>query len=241
MGGQDLALIAAALTTGVASAAWAVRGRSSQVFGESRWRGTPARRAIALTFDDGPSEGTLDLLEVLSLHKARATFFQVGVHAERHPEIARAVSQSGHEVGNHTYSHTALWLRSSAFIEGEIARAQQSLTALHSSPPAWFRAPYGVRWPGLAAAQRRHNLTGVMWTAIARDWVLPAEAIVQRLRRAVRSGAIFCLHDGRALRPNPDIRPTVAALRQLLPLLRQQGYDLVTVSQLLCPPISTNA
>lgn len=241
MGEQDIALIAAATTAGLVSAAWAVRGRSSQVFGASRWRGSPARRAIALTFDDGPTEATPELLEALALHQARATFFQVGMHAERHPDIARAISQNGHEIGNHTYSHAALWLRAPAFIDGEVGRAQRSLTAIHGAPPAWFRAPYGVRWPGVAAAQRRYNLTGVMWTAIARDWALPASAIAGRLRRGAANGAIFCLHDGRGVNPHPDIRNTIAALRQLLPVLRQQGYDLVTVSQLLCPPVSTNA
>jgi len=239
MGGQDI-FVAAAVAAG-AAAAWAVRGRSSQVFGESRWRGDPSRRAIALTFDDGPSEGTPALLELLAQHHARATFFQVGLHADRHPAIARAVSQAGHEIGNHTYSHPALWLRPAAFIESEIARAQRTLTAIHGLPPVWFRAPYGVRWSGVRRAQRRHHLVGVMWTAIARDWTLAGDAVFQRLRRAAANGSIFCLHDGRALDPHPDIGPTLAALRRLLPELREQRYDLVTVSDLLCPPTSPTA
>lgn len=239
MGGQDIA-VAAGIAAG-AAAVWAVRGRSSQVFGASRWRGDPSRRALALTFDDGPSESTPEMLELLDRYRARATFFQVGLHAERHPAIARAVSAAGHEIGNHTYSHPALWLRSAGFIEHEIARAQQALAAIHGRVPVWFRAPYGVRWPGLGAALRRHQLTGVMWTAIARDWKLTGDAVFERLRRAAGNGAIFCLHDGRALDPCPDIGSTLAAMRGLLPRLREQGYDLVSVSDLLCPPISPTA
>lgn len=240
MGGQDIA-VAAGIAAGVAAATWAVRGRSSQVFGASRWRGDRSRRALALTFDDGPSERTPEILELLDRHQARATFFQVGLHAERYPAIARAVSAAGHEIGNHTYSHPALWLRSAGFIESEIARAQRALTAIHGPAPKWFRAPYGVRWPGLGAALQRHQLTGVMWTAIARDWKLSGDAVLERLRPAAGNGAIFCLHDGRALDPCPDIGPTVAAMRGLLPLLREEGYDLVSVSDLLCPPISPTA
>src|ERR1017187_6356219 len=76
--------------------AWAVRGRSSAVFGPSLWRGNPVRPAIALTFDDGPSESTPQLLEILARHKVPATFFQCGVNVERLPAVAREVVAAGH-------------------------------------------------------------------------------------------------------------------------------------------------
>ncbi|MBZ5586763.1 MAG: polysaccharide deacetylase family protein [Acidobacteriia bacterium] len=71
--------------------AWAVRGRSARVFGDSVWRGPRERRAVALTFDDGPSEGTPEILEILARYGAAATFFQCGANVERLPSIARAV------------------------------------------------------------------------------------------------------------------------------------------------------
>ncbi len=77
-----------------AGMAWAVRGRSSQVFGESVWRGPRDRRAVALTFDDGPSEGTPQLLDVLARYQASATFFQCGANVERLPAMARGRSRS---------------------------------------------------------------------------------------------------------------------------------------------------
>src|ERR1700722_1001618 len=88
--------------------AWAVRGRSSAVFGRSLWRGPRARRQIALTFDDGPSESTPAILDALARHAVPATFFQCGANVERLPSIARAVHSAGHEIGNHIQTHTFL-------------------------------------------------------------------------------------------------------------------------------------
>ena len=229
---SNLWLSAGAAAAMLSGAAWAVRGRASQVFAPSVWRGPSTRRAIALTFDDGPSERTPELLALLAEYGAAATFFQCGHNAERLPEVARAVSRAGHAIGNHTFSHPALWLRSAAFIEDEVGRAQRALTAVHGAAPRLFRAPYGVRWPGLAAAKRRNGLTGVMWSTIGRDWVAPAGEIAQRLERGTRPGAIFCLHDGRVLTPEPDLRPLLAALRMAMPRWRDEGLACVTVPAL---------
>ncbi|MCL4797907.1 MAG: polysaccharide deacetylase family protein [Bryobacteraceae bacterium] len=216
--------------------AWAVRGRSSNLLSESVWRGPSGHRAITLTFDDGPSESTPAVLELLARHGARATFFQCGCHVRRLPDITRSAAAAGHEIGNHTDRHPALYLRSAAFIRDEIARAQASIAEAAGAPPRWFRPPYGARWFGLRAAQKAHGLTGVMWTAIGRDWTLPPTAIVERMKRATRPGAILCLHDGRELRHRPDIGPTLAALAELLPWWEDEGYELLTLSDLLCRP-----
>jgi peptidoglycan/xylan/chitin deacetylase (PgdA/CDA1 family) len=74
-----------------------------------------------------------------------------------------------------------------------------------------------------------------MWTAIGRDWKLPAEAIASRLAARASNGAIFCLHDGRGVAPEPDIRATLEAVRRLIPVLEDQGYHFETVSEILCP------
>lgn len=224
-----------ALAASVALLAYGVRGRSSKLFGPSVYRGHPGRRSIALTFDDGPSRQTAELLEILDRHKVRATFFQCGIHAQRLPDAAKSVSEAGHEIGNHTHSHPLLCLRLPASIEDEVVRAQLVLEQVHGFPPRLFRPPYGVRWFGLGRVQRRLGLLGVMWTTIARDWRLPAGAIYQRLSSRARNGAIFCLHDGRGARPNPDVRHTIEAVRRLIPALLDRGYHFETVSQAICP------
>ena len=214
---------------------WAVRGRSSRVFGPSVWRAHSNQKAIALTFDDGPSESTPELLEILIHHRVPATFFQIGANVDRLPDIARAVGQAGHLVGNHSYTHPLFCFRSPGFATDDLARAQNTIEARTGVRPGWFRAPYGVRWFGMRAAQRRLGLMGVMWSAIGYDWKLKTGEVVRRLVTGTRPGAILCLHDGRELRPNPDIGVTLEAVRQLVPILLDQGYRFETLSRLLCP------
>jgi peptidoglycan/xylan/chitin deacetylase (PgdA/CDA1 family) len=216
----------------VAGAAWAVRGRASAVFAPSIWRGPRARRALALTFDDGPSESTPALLELLARDNVPATFFQCGANIERLPHIARAAFDAGHEIGNHTDSHPMFCFRSPAFMRRELDRVQRAVEANTGARKRVGRAPYGVRWPGLRSAQAQLGLTGVMWTVIGYDWNLAAEAIVRRISGRVSNGAIICLHDGRELRANPDIRNTIRAVEQLIPMLLDRGYRFETVSRL---------
>ncbi|MBZ5725084.1 MAG: polysaccharide deacetylase family protein [Acidobacteriia bacterium] len=232
---DQLPIAGAALGAGAAWMAWAVRGRSSAVFGPSVWRGRRDRRAVALTFDDGPSEGTPEILEILARYRVPATFFQCGANVERLPAVARAVSQAGHAIGNHSHTHPLFCFRSRRFIEDDLRRAQEAIETHTGVRPAWFRAPFGARWFGMGPAQRRLNLTGVMWTVIGYDWSLQADDVVARVAGRVSNGAILCLHDGRELRARPDIGATVQAVRRLVPLLLERGYEFRTLSRLLCP------
>lgn len=211
-------------------AAWAVRGRSAQVFAPSIWHGNRERRAVALTFDDGPSAGTGDILEALHGVGARATFFQCGLNVERHPEWAQAVSAAGHEVGNHTWSHRRLDFATREVMRGELGRAQSLLTEVHGTAPRWFRAPFGVRWIGLGEAQGEFGLMGAMWTCMGRDWKLPAGAVAKRVMDRVENGAIVCLHDGRGVLEGADVMETVAAVRRITRDLKAEGWEMVRLS-----------
>src|SRR3954447_3769094 len=231
---RPLVPTAATLASG-AFLAWAVRGRSAAVFGKSYWRGSRARPAIALTFDDGPSESTPAILDILARHNVPATFFECGANVERLAAVAREVRDAGHEIGNHSHTHPMLCFKSPAFMVEELRRAQDAIGTHTGAAPAWFRPPFGVRWFGLGGAQRQLGLTGVMWTAIGYDWNRMADEVVGRTLRGAENGAILCLHDGRELRVRPDIGVTVEAVRRLVPMLLDRGYRLETVSQLLCP------
>lgn len=223
--------------TGAAASfmAWAVRGRSASVFGRSVWRGPRERRALALTFDDGPSESTPEVLEILGGYGVPATFFQCGANVDRLPAISVEVAARGHEIGNHSYSHPYLFLRSPRKIAEELRRAQESIQFHTGTTPEFFRAPYGARWFGLGAAQRKMQLTGVMWSAIGYDWSRRADEVVARMAASVAGGSILCLHDGRKLCEKPDVSVTVEAVRRLVPLLLDRGYKFETIGRLLCP------
>ena len=226
------------LTSGVAAATafmgYAVRGRSSSIFGESFYHGDRSQPALALTFDDGPSESTPKLLDALDRHHVPATFFMCGANIRRCPEVAREVAGRGHELGNHTDSHARLDFKSPRFIYREMARAQETILETTGAKPHWFRAPYGVRWFGVAQAQELLGLRGVMWTVIGRDWRWHAERVSARVLKAAANGGIICLHDGRTVQPAPDISATIEAVEYILPRLRERGFEFLTLSQFLC-------
>jgi peptidoglycan/xylan/chitin deacetylase (PgdA/CDA1 family) len=225
----------AGLLAAAGAMAYAVRGRSSTVFGPSVYHGNRDRPAIALTFDDGPSESTPALLEILARHNVPATFFMCGQNVDRLPEIARGVAAAGHEIGNHTDSHPRLDFCSREFIYRELAGAQEKILRHTGVTPRLFRAPYGVRWFGLRSAQARLGLLGVMWGTIGRDWKWPAPRVAQLFLDRARQGHIFCLHDGRITEPAPDIGTTLAAVDTIIPVLKERGLRFETVSRILCP------
>lgn len=226
----------ATIALGAASGAFlahAVRGRSSAFFGPSVWHGDVRRRTLALTFDDGPSEATPEILAILREHNIPATFFVCGANVRRLPAVARAIRDAGHEIGNHSDTHPHFHFKSAAFIENEFTRAQQTIEDVLNVRPSLLRAPFGVRWFGFRAMQRKLGLLGVMWTVIGRDWCDPAATVTARVLNRAGNGGILCLHDGRELRVNPDVSSTIEAVRIFVPRLLEQGYRFQTVSQLL--------
>jgi peptidoglycan/xylan/chitin deacetylase (PgdA/CDA1 family) len=223
------------LAAGAGALAYGVRGRSSQIFGPSAWRGDVHRKSVAITFDDGPSEGTPLLLDALRQYGATATFFQCGSNLRRLPAIAREVQAAGHEIGNHSDSHPLCCFRAPGFIQDDFARAQRAFGDTLGITPTLMRAPFGVRWFGYRRMQQRLGLLGVMWTVIGLDWKLSPEAVCGRVLRAASSGAIVCLHDGRGCTARPDIRVSIEAVKRILPALLERGLRFQTVSQILCP------
>jgi len=220
-------------TAGVGMA-WAVRGRSSTVFGPSVWRGRPGRKAIALTFDDGPSPATATILDILASYRVPATFFQCGENVCRAPELSQAVCAGPHEIGNHSHTHPNFALKRPPYIVGEFLRAQSTIAEATSRIPVLMRPPFGVRWFGFREMQDRLNLLCVMWTVIGLDWKLAAPLIAERVLSRARDGAIVCLHDGRGTLKAPDTGPTIEAVRKIVPSLLEKGYHFETVSQLVC-------
>jgi len=215
--------------------AYAARGRSSSLFGPSVYHGDRGRRSLALTFDDGPSESTPALLDLLAKSGIRATFFMCGLNVARLPAVAREVREAGHEIGNHSDTHPRFDFKSKTFIYHELSQAQVKIEGATGVAPKLFRAPYGVRWFGLGSAQKRLDLLGVMWTILGRDWRLSAPDIAARITGRAGAGDIVCLHDGRGVESKPDIRATLAAVADVAPRLEQSGFRFETVSEILRP------
>jgi peptidoglycan/xylan/chitin deacetylase (PgdA/CDA1 family) len=231
---KALGLAAGAVLGGLSAAtAYGVVSKRSQLFGPSVYCGPGIRKSIALTFDDGPSEGTPDLLNYLDKEGVTATFFQCGMHVKRLPHVAGQVAAAGHEIGNHSYSHPKLPFKSREFIFQEFSDAQRTIEDETGVTPTLLRAPYGYRWVGLREVQEELLLLGVMWTVIGYDWRMPADRVSEWVLRNSSPGGIVCLHDGRGASVAPDIGGTVEAVKTIVPLLKDQGYRFETVSSLL--------
>lgn len=187
-----------------------------------------SRPCVALTFDDGPTpDVTPKVLAILRERDAKATFFWIGHQVERYPELARRVSQEGHAIGNHTYSHPPLFcFLTPRGLQNEIERAQQAIIGATGVTPLFFRPPVGLRHPLLGPSLRRAALKLVLWQLRTYDTrTLTAEELRRRILERTQPGAIVLLHD----RPGAGSAAMLAALPNVIDQLRSQGYEFVTV------------
>ncbi len=207
----------------------------SQLFGRTFVAGGPASRSLALTFDDGPNDPhTLRLLEVLAKHEVKATFFMIGRFVRERPQIARAVAQAGHVIGNHTDTHPNLFFASGSQLAQELDDCEKALTDTVGEHSKLFRPPFGLRRPATLRAVARRGLSTVMWSVTSFDWRLPtAEAIERRVARGLRGGDVILLHDGGHRRMGTDRAPTVAATERLIARYSAEGYSFVTVPEMM--------
>jgi len=201
------------------------------------WRGDPSEMKVALTFDDGPNEPyTSEILQVLRENNVRATFFVNGKNVETFPETAREIVREGHAIGNHSYSHKDLVLDTNARVRQEITKTSDIIEQVTGQKTRLFRPPYGDKDFLTLQQARKLGYLMVEWTVSAQDWRRPGvNRIVHRVLRGVQPGAIVLMHDGDKLRRG-DRSQTVAALPTLIRELRREGYELVTVPELLNLP-----
>lgn len=152
---------------------------------------------ICLTFDDGPHPtATPAVLDVLEEYAVKATFFLLGKNVARYPELAQELIQKGHAVGNHSFDHSLLLLRSASDILNQISRTTEQISAATSLTPTLFRPPYGYFRPTLIKLLHETGYKLVMWTVDARDWKpQPVTAIARRVIRRANHGSIVLLHD----------------------------------------------
>jgi peptidoglycan/xylan/chitin deacetylase (PgdA/CDA1 family) len=214
---------AAALGLAVGGCAYAAMWPGSRLFGEALIA-TQRPGELALTFDDGPNQAwTPRLLEVLTSHGVRATFFLLGSHAQAEPGLVRRIAATGHLIGNHSWSHPNLALTAASRVDEELARTSQTLEQIAGVPVRYFRPPFGARRPVVFRLARSLGMVPVLWNAMTTDWSEPsadriAERLTRRIDRLQRRGraANIVLHDGCHLDLGADRGPSVAAAGQLI-------------------------
>ena len=198
------------------------------------WRAETRQPRIALTFDDGPHpEYTPRLLEILATNNVSATFFLIGHHIEAHGKIAEEIVAAGHEIANHTYSHPVLFRLSDEEIQEEIDLTDQLLRSLNGAPPKFLRPPMGLFSRRVLNIVEKQGYKTVVGDVYPRDPHLPGcNKIVQRVLSRVTKGSIIILHDG-GNNHFVDRSQTLGAVKALIPILKEQGFEFVKLSQLL--------
>ncbi|MEW9524288.1 polysaccharide deacetylase family protein [Agrobacterium radiobacter] len=208
------------------------KSRTTQLFGGIIARVETERPVVALTFDDGPSvRFTPDVLTILRERGVKATFFLTGKETEENLPQARMIVSEGHQLGNHSYTHSNMMFMGPARIREEIERTDAAIRAAGYEGEIMFRPPYGKKLLTLPWYLSRHDRKTIMWDVepesfpdVADDAVALASHVIEQ----TRNGSIIIMH---VMYRSREVS------RQALPLiidgLRQRGFEFVTVAQLL--------
>jgi peptidoglycan-N-acetylglucosamine deacetylase len=205
--------------------------RNSPVFGPALGKIENDRKVVALTFDDGPNpDATPLILDTLREKGVRATFFILGSHAERWPELVRRISHEGHQIGNHGYFHRKLQFKSPFYVSRDIRLGIRAIKRAGAPAPRYFRAPHGFRSPWTTPIASSYGERTVGWSLGVWDSDRPGvDEIVRRTLEGVEPGSIVLLHDGDGYNPDGDRMQTAAALPLIIDRLKEQGYEFATL------------
>ena len=185
------------------------------------------KKYIALTFDDGPHpRNTEPILRILKKHNIPATFFVTGDLVPQNQEIVSQINNDGHIIGNHTYTHNSKNLTP----KQEIDQAEETIQKITGVRPTLFRPPHGITNNGLVDYAKQKHMTPVLWSVDPKDWKdsNTQQNIIAEVTQQAKNGGIVLLHDG-----GNDGHKTAAALPAIIQNLQFQGYEFVTVPELL--------
>ncbi|AKL97425.1 polysaccharide deacetylase family protein [Endomicrobium proavitum] len=223
--------------------------------------GSSGKKKVALTFDDGPGAITKDVLEILKNKNVKATFFMLGINAAQFPATAKLIKEQGHEIANHTWAHVNFYAYKSAYvktyylpyfnkknyfdfypqrireeisgnkkykIEEELLSSQKAIQSATGVKPFLVRYPHGYAKPDAIEVARKNGYYVINWT-FGCDWHqnMTAEEMHNGYKQAIRNGAIFLMHDG------SKNRRILSFLDQFIDEIKEQGYEIVTISELL--------
>ncbi len=186
----------------------------------------PNRPLVALTFDDGPAPYTLPILELLNTYGARATFFIVGNRIEYREDIIRAIYDQGSEIGNHSWDHAKLVKMKEDAVCDNLQKTNDAVELITGCAPTLMRPPYGGIDADIINACIDLDMPIITWSIDTRDWKdRDAQKVYDAVMEQVTDGSIILMHD--------LYESTAEAMKTVIPALIEQGYQLVTVSELL--------
>jgi len=193
------------------------------------------RKIAIITFDDGPSEPwTAKILDVLKEHNVHATFFVIGEHARKFPQLVERAHGEGHAIGGHTSSHGILTFLNEKERLEEIEKSIESIRNILGCRPNYFRLPHGFKFPGIYKVLGEWNLLPISWTKGIWDTDMPStDVLLKRFSKKFDEFEILLLHDGiMDDKPGSNRTAVIEALPKMIETYKQMGYEFLTVEQL---------
>jgi peptidoglycan-N-acetylglucosamine deacetylase len=184
------------------------------------------KRLISLTFDDGPTNMTCKVLDLLKENNIKATFFCIGKNIEAKEDILKRIDYEGHIIGNHSYSHN-FWLDfyRSGKIFNELLKTEKIIQNIINKRTLLFRPPYGVTNPNIKKAAGKLNYTSVGWSVRSYDTIRNCKEIIKRINRELKPGGVFLFHDtGEKIIP---------VLKEFICYVNKNNYKIVRLDELL--------
>ncbi len=196
------------------------------------YSGDGDKKLVAITFDDGPeSKYTPQILDILDEYNIKATFFVIGQNAEKYPDALKSIHEKGHEIGSHSWSHKYFPKLSQSAVEEEILKTQNIIEDITGEYRPIFRPPYGAleKQGRELVSSLGYNI--VNWSVDTRDWAgTSEEQMMNYVKQQLKPGGIVLMHNA----GNPkSIENTIRFLPTMIEWITEQGYEFVTVSEIL--------
>lgn len=195
------------------------------------------RKRVVLTFDDGPSPvWTPKILDELKRENIKAAFFMIGYHVRKYPDIARRVAEEGHTIGNHGYAHSVMLYYTPAELEEEIKYTEHVIREATGQTTKYFRPPKAWLRRKIKEKVKSMGYETILWSLNSKDWVsFNHKSIVRYISRNVKNGDILLFHDSGNVTTTEggNRRQTVKAISLLARTLREQGFEFVSIGELI--------
>ncbi|PEY32220.1 polysaccharide deacetylase [Bacillus cereus] len=204
-----------------------MNSRTYQLFGELTNRVETNQKVVALTFDDGPTKNAEKILPLLNKYNAKATFFVIGTELEKNLKLGRAIVKSGHQLGNHTYSHNRMIFKTPSFIKEEIEKTNTFIRATGYTDQIDFRPPNGKKLIGLPYYLNKHHIETITWDLEPDTYYSAPSDKINYVNKNVTPGSIILLHS-----MYNDSGNALQTIEGILDSLSKQGYQFVTVNEL---------
>ncbi|WP_077617479.1 polysaccharide deacetylase family protein [Bacillus sinesaloumensis] len=201
--------------------------RSYQLFGGLTQQIDTEQKVVALTFDDGPTQNVHESLPLLDKYNVKATFFLIGQDIEKYPEEAKQIVEAGHQVGNHTYSHDRMVLKSQSFISEEIEKTDELIREAGYEGENDFRPPYGKKFVGLPYYLSKEDRETITWNIEPDTYHTTPVDKVNYVKENIQPGSIILMHPMYA-----EVDKVLAEIEGVIQTLQDEDYTFVTVDEL---------